>query len=73
MSAEALGEHATQLHLYSLGGLHELDVGEYEVPGILIRHLDGWPFWGEPAKFCAAESVSMEAFTEQLDFSALDE
>jgi hypothetical protein len=73
ISPDALSRQATQLELYNLGGLDDFDVGDREVPAILIRDLDGWPFWGELAQFCVAESVQMEKFTELLDFSSLDE
>jgi len=73
MSAGALTKQATQLALYKVGGLSDLDVGDRVVPAILIRDHDGWPFWPEMATFCEAESVSLDTLTELLDFSSLDE
>jgi hypothetical protein len=73
MNEGVLTKQATQLELYKVGGLSDLDVGDRVVPAILIREPDGWPFWAEMARFCALESVSIDTLTELLDFSSLDE
>jgi hypothetical protein len=73
LSEDALVRQVTQLELYGLGRVDDLDIGGRDVPAVLVRDLDGWPFWSEVAQFCASESVPIATFTELLDFSSLDE
>ncbi|MBL8607176.1 MAG: hypothetical protein JNL38_07640, partial [Myxococcales bacterium] len=73
MSPETVARQAEQLAMYELGGIDSLDIDGRAAPAVLIRERDGWSIWRELAKFCASEPVPMEAFTEELDFSSLDE
>lgn len=72
LTQSELNRQIVELGLYNLGGLDDLEIGGRKVPAVLVSDLDGWSFWLQLARFCESEAVSMETFSELLDFSPLD-
>lgn len=70
---EQVAELASQLSSYGLGHVEEMDWSEDNRPALVLGDLDGWDFWRELAKFCALANEEMTAFTEELEFSRLDQ
>ena len=73
LSDRTLGERVTQLDAYRLGDLDEISSDFGGQPAICIYALkSGWPLWIDVVAFCEAASISLESFTEDLDFSQFD-
>ena len=68
-----LKERVQQLDAYHLGDLDEIDSDFGPQAAICIYSLkSGWALWLDVVAFCEAASVSLESFTEDLDFSQFD-
>lgn len=68
-----LQERVRQLDAYRLGDLDEINSDFGLQPALRIYTLkSGWPLWLDVVTFCEATSVSLESFTEDLDFSQFD-
>jgi len=68
-----LKERVQQLDAYHLGDLDEINSDFGLLPALRIYTLkSGWPLWLDVVAFCEAASVSLESFTEDLDFSQFD-
>lgn len=73
LGERALAERANQLDGYGIGDADSIDTDFGPKPAVRIRNLkSGWPLWLDLARFCEAESEPLEAFTDDLDFSRLD-
>lgn len=66
-------ERIEEFRSYGLGDFEE--VGEhFNTPAISLFNLkSGWPIWIDLAEFCNAKKIDMSSFTEDLNFSLLDE
>jgi hypothetical protein len=74
LSRKAVAEKADQLEHYGLGGVDFVDTDMGTKPAIAVRHLkSGWPLWFDLLTFCKGEAVPFSAFTDDLDFSRLDD
>jgi hypothetical protein len=63
-----------QLESYGLGGVDQIDTDLGPKGAVAIYATDsGWHFWTDLAAYCAAAGVSMDEFSEKLNFSALDD
>ncbi|MGX1320772.1 hypothetical protein AB7M17_004225 [Bradyrhizobium sp. USDA 377] len=68
-----LKERVQQLDAYRLGDLDEINSDFGLQPALRIYTLkSGWPLWLDVVAFCEATSVSLESFTEDLEFSQFD-
>ena len=77
--AHSLGDRSirdkiAQLESYGVGGLDHMNSEVGMQPAIRIGALrSGWNVWVEIVTFCENTQVALEGFTEDLDFSSLDE
>ena len=59
---------------YRLGDLDEIDSDLGPQHAIRVRNLrSGWPVWLDLVLFCEKTNTPIEIFTEDLDFSQLDD
>jgi hypothetical protein len=73
LGERAIAERANQLDAYNLADIDEMDTDLGHRPAVRIRALkSGWSLWPDLAAFCDKAPESMEAFTDDLDFSRLD-
>lgn len=73
LSEHTVAERTNQLDAYDLADIDEIDTDLGPKPAIRIRDLkSGWPFWLDLADFCEKAQVSMDVFTDEMDFSRLD-
>jgi hypothetical protein len=74
ISKTAIMELAKQLEHYNLGSVDELFIGDDSYPAVRIAGLpSGWDIWLSIAIFCEREHEPFSVFTEDLDFSRLDD
>lgn len=74
MGDRTINERLAQLDSYGLGDLDDINTSMGPQPAIRIVHLkSGWPIWPDIAAFCHATDTPIERFTEDLDFSSLDD
>jgi hypothetical protein len=74
ISKTAMMELARQLEHYNLGSVDELFIGDDSYPAVRIAGLpSGWDIWLSIAIFCEREHEPLSVFTEDLDFSRLDD
>ncbi len=75
LSLKAIGDRARLLEAYGLGDMTEFFHGDSRPEhAVRIRALkSGWRPWIDIVNFCNAESISIEVFTDDLDFARLDE
>lgn len=74
LNDSAIREKLTQLQFYGLGDLTEINSDLGPQPAIRICNLkSGWPFWLDVVQFCAETDTPLETFTEDLDFSQLED
>ena len=73
LSRSRVVERISQLEAYGLGGLDQIDTDTGPQGAIQIYNLkSGWPIWPSIIDFCEKTDTSIEAFTEDLNFSSLD-
>lgn len=64
---------AAELQAYKLGGPDFIHTDLGDRPAVRIADVDGWPLWIDLADFAAKQEIPMSVFTDDLDFSGLDE
>lgn len=73
LSRDGVVEQAKELESYGLGGLEPMNTDNGDEPAVYISRWDGWNIMDLIARFCIQESVPIEKFTDELDFTPLDE
>lgn len=70
----AIRHKIAQLDSYGLGDLDEIDSDLGPQHAIRVRNLrSGWPLWLDLVLFCEKTNTPIGTFTEDLDFSQLDD
>jgi hypothetical protein len=73
LSEKVIAERTSQLDSYCLSDIDEIETEMGPKPAICIRNLDGdWLSWCDIVTFCEKADVSLEAFTDDMDFARLD-
>ncbi|MDY0969066.1 hypothetical protein [Sphingomonas sp. CFBP9021] len=67
-------QRLTALEAHRLGRKDQLDLGDYEVPAILLYQTPngGWDLWSAIAEFCEASGEPLEMILVDLQFDRLD-
>ena len=74
LSDKFLKERLIQLESYRLGGIGEMDTNMGNQDAVCIDNLSGgWPFWLDFVLYCQKNSIDVDAFLTDLDFSRFDE
>lgn len=74
LSHHAVVERVSSLEAYRMMTIGEIDTGLRPEPTLAIPAFrSGWPFWSDIAKFCELQSLSLDVFSEDMDFARLDD
>lgn len=66
-------DRAGELQAYRLGGPDVIHTDLGDRPAVRVGNVEGWTIWVDLATFAAKERVAMRSFTDDLDFSSLDQ
>jgi hypothetical protein len=74
LGQRTIASRTTQLDAYGLADIDQINTDLGPQPAVRIRTLEsGWPLWLDLAAFCETAPEPMSVFTDDLDFSRLDD